>query len=255
MVKRGLRKTFRKPTQRKRPITLDVMLKLLHGLDRRDLTILQYCTMMMVAHDACLRTKELLALRWSDVVWVGTPSAITGVKLRIRVSKARHTEAAETLELTSYMLGEQALSGVHLLWTYMNDARSQARTRGGDKESFLFPNARTGDGEMPRNTFVSWVQTQLSRAGYDSSEFGGHSFRAGGATDLHAGKAPEAIVRMLGRWRSRETYLIYIRLDPSKRAADVSKAYSDAYTSACASGRINPDTYYEEYEAAYRSSR
>lgn len=232
MVKRGLRKRFRQPAKRKRPLTLDVMTSLVRGLDMEDLKTLQYTTLMFLAHDGCLRLKEALDLRWSDIEWVfgadGTPSA---VRVRIRVSKARHVEAAETLEIGGYEVGGVYLCALRCLWVYMQDPEVLARQQG-DGEAFLFPNIRTGNSALPRQAFVDWVQGRLAACGYDEKEFGGHSMRAGGATDLHEGHAPEVIARMLGRWRSREAYLIYIRLDPTKRAAAVSEAYSRAYSSA-----------------------
>lgn len=232
MAKRGLRKRFRQPTRRKRPITLNILADLVRGLDMENTMNLQYSTMMFVAHDACLRTKELLALRWSDITWVtdaaGEPTAM---RIKLRVSKARYTEAAETLEVGGYTLGGIPVCGLQLLWFYMHDEAIMART-GGDQESFLFPNVRTGSGEVPRNSFITWVQSRLHKCGYKATEFAGHSFRAGGCTDMHEGNAPEQVARMLGRWRSRESYLIYIRLHPSKRAADVSQAFSSAYASA-----------------------
>lgn len=229
MVKRGLLKTYRAPVRRKLPITVQHLRKMVSGLDRTDLAPRQYRAMMFLAHDACLRTKELLELRWSDIRWtLDTEQRIVALKVRLRVSKARYTEAPEELEIHPYLLDGEELCGTQLLWEYMTDLRAQARTKM-DQEAYLFPNMRTGSGSMPRSAFVSWVHARLTSTGHEASFYGGHSFRAGGATDMHEGNAPEKVARMLGRWRSRETYLIYIRLDPSKRAADVSKAFSEAY--------------------------
>lgn len=234
MVKRGLRKKYRAPTKRKLPITLNVLEKLLDGSAwDTDLRAFQFSVMMLVAHDSCLRLKELLALRWSDISWVmGADGSPEAVRIRIRVSKSRYEEAAETLEIPVYHVQGKPMCAVAFLWAYMHDSRALSR-RGADMEAFLFPNVRTGQGEQPRQTFVSWVQSRLQACGFDSAEYGGHSFRAGGATDLFKGNAPETVIRMIGRWRSREAYLIYIRLDPSQKAAIVSKAFSQAYFQMC----------------------
>lgn len=261
MVKRGLRKKYRRPVHRKRPITLDVLVDLIRELDVTQVNNLQYAAMMFLAHDACLRLKELLALRWSDIEWIldadGEP---TGLKVVIRVSKARYEEAAETLELASYDVEGMSLSAIRWLCVYMHE-EAVLKRQGGVEEAFLFPNVRatTAQTPVPRETFVEWVKARLLSAGYTTTEFGGHSFRAGGATDLHTGKAPEVIARMLGRWRSREAYLIYIRLDPSKRAADVSEAYTEAYRfsiacrDACNEAMGLGDLEAGEYVAAYEA--
>jgi integrase len=233
MVKRGLRKKYRAPEKRKAPITLNILAKLVHGLNfQQDLKAFQFSAMMFTAHDACLRLKELLALRWSDISWVTKAGQPTKVRIRIRVSKSRYEEAAETLEIPLYQLEGHPLCAVSFLWAYMSDSRVQGR-QGGDEEAFLFPNIRSGKGAQPRQAFVNWVQARLSVNGFTAAQFGGHSFRAGGATDLFKGHAPEVITRMIGRWRSREAYLLYIRFEPEQQATIVSEAYSQAYYQMC----------------------
>lgn len=258
MVKRGLRKRYRAPTQRKRPITLAVLADMVRGVDMEELPNLQHTAMAFLAHDACLRTKELLALRWDDIEWFlnreGEPTAF---EVTIRVSKARYTEAAEKLRVNRYQLGGVPLCGVTALWFYMNDA--EVRGRAADMESFLFPNLRKGKAKAaePRDDFIKWVRERLKACGYESKAYAGHSFRAGGCTDMYKGNAPERVARWLGRWRAREAYLIYIRLEPGQQAADVSSAFSRAYDGALADAlQLSKDSaarYASAYDAEFRS--
>jgi integrase len=194
--------------------------------------------MSCLAHDACLRAGEVLALRWSDITWEdfgrsGTPrvAAIT-----IRCSKARYTEGSETVRIPRYRLKGKPMSAVHLLWVYMRDPEVLARQQG-DTEGYLFPSLTTttrGTRSRPqvpvaKATWVRWVHQQLSAAGFDAGEFAGHSFRAGGATDLHNARVAEVLGRLLGRWRSRDAYLLYLRQSPTQQAAEVRAGYQRAF--------------------------
>lgn len=242
-VRRGLRKDFRQHVKRKRPITARVLYRMARRTDLRSLAGLQYLTMCFLAHDACLRAGEVLALRWSDITWedfdrTGTPRVLA---VTIRRSKARYTEGSETVRVPRYRLGGKPLSAAHLLRVYMHDPEVLARQQG-DAEAYLFPSlfaprARSA-GQQPRpgqhvpvvkSTWVRWVRQQTRVAGYDADEFSGHSFRAGGATDLHSAGVAEVLGRLLGRWRSREAYLLYLRQSPAQQAAELRAGYERAF--------------------------
>lgn len=260
MVKRGLRKEFRRETRRKRPITLAVLGRMIKSVDFSTFRELQFATMMFLAHDACLRCKELLSLRWSDITWVMEGDVAVGARIRIRVSKSRYDEAPEHIEIREYTLGGQDLCGVSLLWVYMHHATA-LQSQADDGEAFLFPNPATGTGATSRQTFVSWVQQQLNRVGLEAKAYSGHSFRAGGATDLFAGGVSEAVIRLLGRWRSREAYLIYIRLDPSEQARLTSAGFSRAFAkgmstwaaAAQGDGALDAEAYLHAYQVEFGS--
>lgn len=230
-VRRGLRKDFRRHVKRKRPITVQILYRMARRTDLRSLEGLQYLTMSLLAHDACLRAGELLALRWSDISWEehdrsGTPRVAA---INIRCSKARYTEGSETVRIPRYRLKGKPLSAVHFLWVYMQDPEVLARHQ--SPEGYLFPSL-TRSGEhvpVPKSTWVRWVHQRIQAAGYEAGEFAGHSFRAGGATDLHSAGVAEVLGRLLGRWRSRESYLLYLRQSPSQQAAELRAGYQRAF--------------------------
>lgn len=228
-VRRGLRKTYRQRTRRKRPLTTAILLQLFLRADLERLPDLQHLTQGFVQHDACLRTKEALNLRWSDVSLNAT-SDLPTAGLRIRVSKARYEQAAETVHFPAYKINDIVCCAVRLLAVYMADPRVRAR-QSGDGEAFLFPSLVKGaeKRQQTHEAVVRWYQKRLQEAGYDSAEFAGHSFRAGGATDLHTGKVPEVLGRLLGRWRCREAYFLYLREDPSLQAAQIRDAFEAAF--------------------------
>ena len=131
-VCRGLRKRFRASVQRKRPMTLDILVRLLRAVDLSSLADLQAITMGFLAHDACLRAKELLALRWSDISWEHGPDGVpSGAAICIRISKARYTEAAETVRIPLYSVSGVPACAVQLLWLF------HARRPGGPAGPFL----------------------------------------------------------------------------------------------------------------------
>lgn len=230
-IRRGLRKTYRRATRRKRPLTTAILLQLFLAADLECLADLQHLAQGFVQHDACLRTKEALNLRWSDVsLGNDTRSRLQTVRLQIRVSKARYEEAPEAVEFPAYEIDGMVCCGVRLLTVYMADARVMAR-QNGNREAFLFPSLSKGAGsrQQTHEAFVRWYQKRLRAAGFESAEFAGHSFRAGGATDLHTGKVPEVLGRLLGRWRSQEAYFLYLREDPSLQAANIRTAFEVAF--------------------------
>lgn len=231
-ITRSLKKVYRQPTRRKRPMTMDVMEKLVLCADLESVKGLQNLTQAFVQHDACLRTKEALALRVSDLSWeADAEGRAQSVAFLIRVSKARYESEAETVEVPPYTLDGKYWCAVRFLSVYMADPRVLAR-HGEDTEAFLFPSlssGKTGFKPQSYNSFVGWVRQTLEKAGLASREFAGHSFRAGGATDLHTGKVPEVLGRMIGRWRCREAYFLYLRENPKQQLGQLRAAFEAAW--------------------------
>jgi hypothetical protein len=69
---------------------------------------------------------------------------------------------------------------------------------------------------MSRRTFVAALRYDLAQLGMDPRRYCGHSFRAGGATDLFSsGLMTHAEVMTMGRWKTLAAALIYFRADLS----------------------------------------
>lgn len=62
-----------------------------------------------------------------------------------------------------------------------------------------------------REVFLSYLRDILTRLGYRSSEYSGHSFRIGAATSAAAAGIEDHLVKTLGRWNS-SCYTRYIRV-------------------------------------------
>lgn len=70
------------------------------------------------------------------------------------------------------------------------------------------------DRSMSKKSLVTVLRMDIAKTGRDPRRFGGHSFRAGGATDLFAsGRMTHAEVMCFGRWKTLAAALIYFRAD------------------------------------------
>ncbi len=83
------------------------------------------------------------------------------------------------------------------------------------------PLFRCQDGSpLTRDSFVQRVKQTLKKAGFDSSQYVGHSFRIGAATKAAACGIQDSLIKTLGRWES-SAYLAYVKI-PRETLAGVS---------------------------------
>ena len=76
---------------------------------------------------------------------------------------------------------------------------------------------------------VQNVRQALSRAGIDTSNYSGHSFRIGAATTASLAGIPDSTIQELGRWKS-SAFVRYIRV-PSNYLSSVSRRLATTHTS------------------------
>jgi len=119
---------------------------------------------------------------------------------------------------------------------------------GNREDRYLFPQITFTDGvptgldwssTLSYDALVKCVKHDVQLCGRDPTEFAGHSFRAGGATDLfESGELSFAQIMKIGRWRTLEACLIYYRedLEVASRAGDVFGKQAGDYYHACVSG-------------------
>ena len=199
-VRRGLEKLYAPVVRSKMPMTLGRLEAALPAFNLLAPWDFQLLTMAYVAHDGLLRAGELVNLRWEDVTFETDGT----VRLTIRESKVSLVE--EYAYFSPYERSGVAFCGSSLLKWYMEHRASTGTIR---PAGWLFPSA--SGAKLAKARFVTDFQAKLDLARLPGREdFSGHSFRAGGATDLFDGGAPSRIVQLSGRWRS-EAYLLYIR--------------------------------------------
>ena len=96
---------------------------------------------------------------------------------------------------------------------------------------YLFPRAVEPSTSQAKEDFLRWLRRLLREMDMNSSELTGHSFRAGGATDLYQENIPHEIIKLMGRWRS-DAYLIYCRENPAVSAHRVAIVFDRIMTRA-----------------------
>jgi len=82
-----------------------------------------------------------------------------------------------------------------------------------------------GSQAISKDLFIKGFRRLLCLSGLPSAQFLGHSFRAGGATDLYHGRCRPHMLQLQGRWKS-DTFWIYVRDRPDIRQAEVGKAFA-----------------------------
>jgi len=76
---------------------------------------------------------------------------------------------------------------------------------------------------MSTSQLRSRIKGAINAIGRDPTRFGGHSLRAGGATDLIRARVPYPSIKKFGRWKS-DTALIYYR-DEDKISNEATKGF------------------------------
>jgi len=211
---RNAQKLFPMQVQRKRPMTMDIIRQLVLWADLSKLRDREYLTICFLLHNLLLRFSELSKLQVNDIVWDHQDNV---VHLRLRQPKNR---PAGTEWITLANVGN--LCGASMLADYWEAAQCHLA----DGKSPLFKCAVTPDAKEGKEIFLRWLRKLLRDMNLPASEFSGHSFRAGGATDLFRKKIPVALIKLMGRWRS-DAYLIYCRENPTASARRVAEVFDD----------------------------
>lgn len=96
----------------------------------------------------------------------------------------------------------------------------------------------TLDGRNPidRDLFLNCVKALLTKAGYDSTKFSGHSFRRGGAQSAYDAGLPIDDLQVIGRWKS---------LDVARRYFGFTLDKLRSLSTAMASSRVSRPLKFE----------
>ena len=103
-------------------------------------------------------------------------------------------------------------------------------------QSLIFPaTTRGGALDFSKSPSGSWFRGRVKKAcssiGLNAVHYSGHSFRAGGATDLFVARVPYYIIKKKGRWIS-DAAMIYYRDED-----DVDNAVEKAFRILVVNGR------------------
>jgi integrase len=216
----GLRKFDRTAPARKLPMTHRVMADIQRVADATTHKHFQHIVMSKVAREALLRAKELLQLRHCDIRWNDTRTTVT---ITIHMSKANKVGPPEHVTLTDF----GATSAVAHLRCYM-EVMAAGFPKGTSTQPLWPSISENGTVFWATATtklnFVALARQLLTKAGYPAMRYSGHSYRSGGATDLwDSQRCRPLTIKLHGRWKS-DAYLLYIRDNPERTAAEVTQA-------------------------------
>jgi len=218
----GLAKHNPQAPTRKQPVTSAVLNAVTACGDLDNPHHLQLSTIGAVAHDGLLRGRELMLLTKGDVTW--DPSGQSCV-LKIKGSKCNKDGKRGGPIEHVYLHDYGPTSAVALLKRYgailhLGEMRDSAPLWPEITDDFTV----RWDRPISKGAFVKEFQALLTQAGMNASQFSGHSFRAGGATDLWLGNCPPELIKRHGRWKS-DCFYIYIRYNPHVQAAQVASCF------------------------------
>ena len=201
------------------PITTDIMRLLKRSWEARgiDFTTVMLWAVACTCFFGFLRSGEATLpaapaydpgahLSISDVS-VDSPTSPTKICVRIKASKTDPFRQGVTI-----CLGRtgQELCPVGALLSYI--------ARRGLSPGPLF--RYEGGQPLTYAALVGEVRTALQAAGLDPSQYAGHSFRVGAATSAAAAGVEDALIKILGRWKS-SAYTGYVQI-PRESLAGVS---------------------------------
>jgi hypothetical protein len=207
------------------PVTADVLARL--AAVRADNTLLDVCIKLSrsAGHDGLLRCGEITSDRKGKHIEV-KPGRKMGFDLRLGRTKTDRTGPGPKVQYFESGSPQSAAS-LERKWRRLTG-------RGpGKPEEFWLPDLILVRGEpvginwsrsMSRRAFVGALRSDIAKIGLDPRRYCGHSFRAGGATDLFtSGDMTHAEIMMVGRWKSLAAALIYFRADlaAAKKSAEV----------------------------------
>ncbi len=219
---------------RKKPLTLSAIQPILSVLDLKNNNgEFLVGMMMLICHNSLMRSGELLSgIKVNDIEWDLYTRSFT---IRLDRSKANRKGEPEYIRVVDY----QGPSAYKFLHEWFN--RFNLWITG---HAYIFPTSILGlDGQttfnFDENATKTWWRKQIKWAlnlvGMETTYYSGHSFRAGGATDLFVARVPYNIIKAMGRWKS-DAALKYYR-DEIDMATAVAAAFGDTIEKTNSNGR------------------
>lgn len=214
MVKRGIKRSLGSPPLQKLPITPEILLKIKQQLDfslARDKAFWCAC---LLAFYSFLRKASLLpksahspgteSLRRSDLQ----------VDSNLIYLTVRHTKTIQfgqrVLKIPFVAQPGSLLCPVSASLNMLESL--PLRCRDSSQPLFSYIDTNGNSTCLDYSSFVSLLKSCLSRAGFSSSDYSGHSFRRGGCTFAFKIGIPAPVIKLRGDWKSN-AYERYVTLD------------------------------------------
>ena len=214
----GAKRTLAVPTQRKLPITPKILKKIYKQRKRfpngMDLAGYRLMAFLLIAYAGFMRCDEALKIKRSDIAFHSSYVAI--FVLQSKTDVYRHGRSILIARSGT------SLDPVVHLYRYLRAAKIPDKSK-----DYIFRRiAKTKSGNQtlsPQKKHISYssmkdtLKQALNDLGYNSTLYGTHSLRAGGATAAAKSGISERLFKVHGRWRSDDSKDRYIQDSINKR--------------------------------------
>jgi hypothetical protein len=224
------------PVEMKKPFTLELIMRIINILNLNNDEELLFALCMLLCHNGLFRSAELFSgLQVNKLVWNHRDKCVT---VQIDRSKRNQAGGPQFILISDY----NGLSAYKLLVEWFDRHKLWNQP-----ELYILPRIiSTSNNNYKRDTLKSrrinldftmsgsiywwrrWIVKGCGKIGLDSKYYSGHSFRAGGATDLFTARVPFHIIKKMGRWKSDSSCMRYYRDD-----IDIAEAVALAFGNAC----------------------
>ncbi|WP_082449589.1 site-specific integrase [Sphingomonas sp. Leaf67] len=194
----GIRRSKGVRPVRKRAADGDALRDMLRAIDGDGLRSARDRAVLALGMAAALRRSEIVALTLDDVELVPE-----GLKVIIRGSKTDQERAGVVIAVPE----GRRIRPKALLLAWMKEAAHED----GPLFRKLTPGDRLTDRGMSDRAVARLVQKHAAAAGYDPSEFAGHSLRAGFLTEAEASGASIFKMQEVSRHKSVQVLAAYVR--------------------------------------------
>lgn len=209
----GLRRTLSKPTQKKEPITADMLKAMVQDtMKHTTLSNVRLTTACLLAFAGFLRFSELVNIRPCDL-------SFSDDMLKLLLPRSKTDQLRKGSEVIIARTKTQTCP-VSMLERYMEMGNIPL-----DSQQFLFKHIiKTKYGERLKDSGVLSYSTlrdlfkaKVKQLGYPAEQFGLHSLRAGGASAAANADVPDRLFKRHGRWKSENAKDGYVEDSLEKR--------------------------------------
>jgi hypothetical protein len=224
------------PVRQVRPITMSMIDRMIRCMDLSDPLQLYVAMAMSLCHNSLMRSGELLSgLKSEDFEWDLEARSVTVHLYRTKSHRRGGPQKIRVVDFdgpsSAYKLVERWFDQ----WDLWAHPTWQVMPRVDNRSRLLGPQLNFGSPATAK-WWRRAIGEQLVRIGVEPRFYSGHSFRAGGATDLFVAQVPYPVIKKMGRWRS-DAALKYHR-DEFDVAAVVASAFGRSLMGSRRSQRV-----------------
>ena len=185
---------------------------------------------MLLSHNCLLRNSELRAITWGHIHLSGSGTSTVTIPATADKTNKRGKPDYPFLTAPPPASSPGKRKRIHNARTRPDRVLVLPTAAASPLLPYLFA-LRSIEQPTPATPFCPWrtyqqwyKEVKSAAAAHAWGDVGTQSFRAGGATDLFQGAAPESLVRRHGRWKS-DVVQMYNRPLQSETAVDVTTAF------------------------------